>query len=173
MTTQQDTREPEFFASDLKSDLLLLKNQIQNQAEKPSCFPKIRRIIMEHLNVISFGAEDIENILAQMTKTQLDKLAFGTIQLDKTGKILSYNAAEAEITGRNSKEVIGKNFFTEVAPCTRRPEFYGVFLEGVKNNNLNNLFEYVFDYNMKPTKVKVHMKKAIVGDTYWIIVKRL
>jgi len=128
---------------------------------------------MEHLNVISFGAEDIENILAQMTKTQLDKLAFGTIQLDKTGKILSYNAAEAEITGRNSKEVIGKNFFTEVAPCTRHPEFYGVFLEGVKNNNLNNLFESVFDYNMKPTKVKVHMKKAIVGDTYWIIVKRL
>jgi len=89
---------------------------------------------MEQLNVISFGAEDIENILAKMTKTQLDKLAFSTIQLDKTGKILSYNATEGEITGRNPKEVIGKNFFTEVAPCTCRPEFYGAFLEGIKKD---------------------------------------
>jgi len=31
----------------------------------------------------------------------------------------------------------------------------------------------VFDYNMAPTKVKVHMKKALVGDTFWVFVKRV
>jgi len=38
---------------------------------------------------------------------------------------------------------------------------------------LNELFEYVFDYQMKPTKVKVHMMKALTDDSYWVFVKRL
>ncbi len=128
---------------------------------------------MGTLEKISFDSKDIENVLARMNDKELDKLPFGAIQLDKEGKVLSYNATEAEITGRKPEDVIGRNFFKEVAPCTRRPEFYGAFLEGVKNDNLNILFEYVFDYKMKPTKVKVHMKKALTGDSYWVIVKRL
>lgn len=121
----------------------------------------------------SFGASDIENSLAKMNDKELDGLAFGAIELDSSGKILRYNAAEGDITGRSPQEVIGKNFFKDVAPCTDRPEFRGKFDEGVKSGNLNSMFEYVFDYNMKPTKVKVHMKKALTGESYWVFVKRL
>ncbi len=128
---------------------------------------------MDKLNVVKFGGEDIENVLAKLDDKELDGLAFGAIQLDGEGKILSYNTAEAKITGRKAEDVIGKNFFQEVAPCTRRPEFYGVFKEGVKKKELNTMIEYVFDYKMNPTKVKVHMKKALAGDSYWIIVKRI
>jgi photoactive yellow protein len=35
------------------------------------------------------------------------------------------------------------------------------------------MFEYVFDYKMTPTKVKIHMKKAISDGSFWIFVKRL
>lgn len=128
---------------------------------------------MEKLNVVKFGSENIENVLARLDDRELDGLAFGAIQLDRDGTILSYNAAEARITGRKAEDVIGKNFFQEVAPCTRRPEFYGIFKEGVEKGDLNTLFEYVFDYKMNPTKVKVHMKKALAGNSYWIIVKRI
>ena len=128
---------------------------------------------MDKLQVISFGAEDIENVLSNMDQKSLDGIAFGAIQLDGSGKILAYNATEGAITGRKPEDVIGKNFFRDVAPCTNRPEFSGVFREGVKAGKLNTMFEYVFDYKMAATKVKVHMKKALVGDTYWIIVKRL
>jgi len=38
--------------------------------------------------------------------------------------------------------------------------------------SLNTLFEYVFDHQMKPTKVKIHMKHATSGDTCWMFVKR-
>lgn len=69
--------------------------------------------------------------------------------------------------------MIGKNFFRDVAPCTNSPGFKGVFDEGVRTGNLNTMFEYLFDYNMAPTKVKIHMKKAISGNTFWILVKRL
>ena len=69
--------------------------------------------------------------------------------------------------------MIGKNFFRDVAPCTNSPTFKGVFDQGVRADNLNTMFEYVFDYNMSPTKVKIHMKKAISDGSFWIFVKRL
>lgn len=125
------------------------------------------------LNVVAFGKDDIENVLGKMSDKQINELAFGAIQLDAAGKILTYNAAEAGITGRRSTDVIGKNFFKDVAPCTNTPKFKGVFDTGVRQDNLNTMFEYVFDYNMTPTKVKIHMKKAILGGSYWIFVKRL
>ena len=128
---------------------------------------------MDNLNVVAFGKDDIDNVLGRMTEVEINRLAFGAVQLDATGKILTYNAAEAGITGRSPAAVLGKNFFRDVAPCTNAPGFKGVFDEGVRSGTLNTMFEYVFDYNMAPTKVKIHMKKALSGDTFWIFVKRL
>lgn len=126
------------------------------------------------MEIVSFNDSSLENVLSKMDDTQIDGLAFGAIQLDEKGTIKRYNAAEGDITGRKPEDVIGKNFFTEVAPCTNRPEFKGKFEEGVKNGDLNTLFEYIFDYKMKPTKVKVHMKQSMTGDgTFWIFVKRI
>ena len=121
----------------------------------------------------SFGSNDAANIIAKLSEKDVDELAFGAIKLDKDGNILSYNKAEGAITGRKPEDVIGKNFFTEVAPCTNQPEFYGKFKEGVQSGNLNTLFEYVFDYKMSPTKVKVHMTKSLFDDSYYIFVKRV
>ncbi len=121
---------------------------------------------------VKFGEDDLENKLAKMSEKDIDGLSFGAIELDARGNIKRYNSAEGEITGRDPKSVIGKNFFDDVAPCTKSPEFFGKFQEGVKSDNLNVLFEYRFDYQMTPTKVKVHMKKSLSGDSYWVFVKR-
>ncbi|WP_438764994.1 photoactive yellow protein [Kushneria sp. TE3] len=125
------------------------------------------------MEMVKFGAHDIENTLAGMSDAQINDLAFGAIQLDASGRVLQYNAAEGEITGRSPERVIGHNFFRDVAPCTNRPEFRGRFDEGVKNGNLSAIFEYTFDYEMAPTRVKVHMKKALTGESYWVFVKRV
>ncbi len=125
------------------------------------------------LDIVKFGQQDIENAMAKLGEGQVDDLAFGAIQLDDEGKILKYNAVEGAITGRDPKEMLGKNFFKDVAPCTQTPEFEGRFKEGVKNGDLNVMFEYTFDYKMTPTKVKVHMKKALADDTNWVFVKRV
>lgn len=125
------------------------------------------------LNIIAFGKAELDNVLSKMSTKEIDELAFGAIQLDGTGKILRYNEAEAKITGRNASAVIGSNFFRDVAPCTNTPKFKGAFDAGVRANDLNTMFEYVFDYKMTPTKVKVHMKKAISDGTFWIFVKRI
>lgn len=122
---------------------------------------------------VKFSEEDLNNALANMNTDEIDSLSFGAIELDGTGKILSYNAAEGDITGRDPGSVLGKNFFDEVAPCTKSPEFFGKFQEGVSSGTLNTLFEYRFDYQMTPTKVKVHMKKGLSGESFWIFVKRI
>jgi photoactive yellow protein len=80
---------------------------------------------------------------------------------------------EGEITGRDPKAVIGKNFFTDVAPCTNTVVFKGAFDKGVKAGELNTIFTYTFDYNMKPTKVRVHMRRDALDNTFWVFVKRL
>lgn len=128
---------------------------------------------MQSLEIVVFGKADIENVIGKMSAKDIDKLAFGAIELDKNGTVLSYNSAEGAITGRDPAAVIGKNFFRDVAPCTAKPAFKGVFDAGVKANNLNTMFEYVFDHQMQATKVKVHMKRAISGASYWVFVKRI
>ncbi|MEJ7607957.1 MAG: photoactive yellow protein [Bryobacteraceae bacterium] len=115
------------------------------------------------LDIHILDPADTYNAISRMSASDIDKLAFGAVQLDASGKILVYNAAEGDITGRNPKEMIGKNFFKDVAPCTRSPKFEGVFLAGVKSGNLATVFDYMFDYNMTPTKVRVHMKRRSPG----------
>nr|QQZ51415.1 PAS domain-containing protein [Phenylobacterium glaciei] len=66
-------------------------------------------------------------MLKNKSASEIDKLAFGAIQLDRAGRVLQYNAMEGEITGRDPRATLGKNFFTEVAPCTNKPAFKGQF----------------------------------------------
>lgn len=125
------------------------------------------------LGKIVFDQKDIENVLARLDTSQLDRLTFGAIQVDAEGTIKFYNATEGELARRDPKVIIGKNFFNEVAPCCRRPEFYGRFVEGVKSGNLDTTFEYIFDYKMNPIRVRVRMVAAGHGQEYWILVRRL
>jgi len=128
---------------------------------------------------VKFGSDDITSTMRRLSDAQIDELAFGGIEVDENGKILRFNAAEGEIVGVDPQKVIGRNFFKDVAPCTDQEDFYGRFKEGVKKGDLNIMFEWehVPDNPANPSvptqKVKVHMKKAITSDTYWIFTKRL
>ncbi len=127
-----------------------------------------------HLDTrVEFGQHDMDNILARMSPEEIYRLPFGAIQLDASGKILSYNATEGRITGRLPADMIGRHFFDEIAPCCNTPTFRGAFDDGVKKGDLDTIFTYLFDYRMTPTKVKVHMRKAMATQTYWVFVKRI
>ncbi len=128
---------------------------------------------MPTMTRIEFGQEDLDNVMATLSPRQIDQLAFGAIQLNAAGKVLSFNETESVITGRKKEAVIGRNFFDEIAPCCNKPGFRGVFDAGVRSGNLNAMFDYVFDYRMSPTRVRIQMKAALADDTYWVFVRRL
>ena len=53
------------------------------------------------MRIVKFSADNVANELADITDEELDGLAFGAIELDRTGRILRYNAAEADISERD------------------------------------------------------------------------
>ena len=125
------------------------------------------------MRIVKFGATNVANELAHMSDAEIDELAFGLVELDRDGRILRYNAAEAEIANLDQEGMVGRDFFKDVAPCTRTELFEGRFRKGVEEGKLDIEFAYVFDHQMPQTQVRVHMKQAESGDTYWVMVKRV
>lgn len=105
------------------------------------------------------------------SEQQLDNLPFGAIRLDREGKILSFNQAEVDLSGRKKENVIGRDFFREVAPCTNVQDFAGRFREGVSRGEIHTTFPYVFDYQMDPRKVWVTLFYSKETDTAWVFVR--
>jgi len=120
----------------------------------------------------SFVSENVVARLPQMSAEELNQLDFGCVQVDDQGKILQFNRYEAELSGLEPSSVIGKNYFTQVAPCTNNDIFYGTFKKGVQENDLNSLFLYTFTYKMAPTNVKVHLYRDNSSASNWIMVKK-
>jgi photoactive yellow protein len=106
-----------------------------------------------------------------MSEKELDGLPFGAIRLDKEGKVLSYNATEAKLTGRDPKRVIGRNFFTDVAPCTNVQAFAGRFREGVAKGTMHEIFPYRFDFQMAPRDVTVTLFYSQQTESAWVFVR--
>jgi photoactive yellow protein len=107
----------------------------------------------------------------EMSEQELNDLPFGAIRLDKSGKVLSYNSAEAKLTGRDPKKVIGRNFFTDVAPCTNVQAFAGRFREGVARGDMHVIFPYRFDFEMAPRDVSVTLFYSQQTGSAWVVVR--
>ncbi|MEF8980647.1 PAS domain-containing protein [Thiohalorhabdus sp.] len=103
----------------------------------------------------------------------LDNLAFGAVPVASAGRVMSFNAAESDITGRGPEALNGENVFEAVAPCTTGPGFPGKFTGGMQTRKLDTVFEYTFDYQMPAPKVGAPKKKALTGNSCWILVKRV
>ena len=87
----------------------------------------------------------------------LDLLPYGIIVVDETGTILYYNAREEQIAERRREDVIGKNFFTEVAPCTQVREFHGRFKETVLRAGSVADFHFRFPFPGRPREVEISL----------------
>lgn len=116
------------------------------------------------------GLQELESI-TRMNEQELDELPFGAIRLDKQGTILSYNMTESKLTGRDPKRVIGRNFFTDVAPCTNVQTFAGRFREGVAKGDMHVIFPYRFDFQMAPRDVSVTLFYSKQTETAWVFVR--
>lgn len=120
----------------------------------------------------AFVDADILSQIDTMPSSDLDELSFGVIGLGDDGTVLEYNKYEQELAQRQKERVIGKSFFTEVAPCSNKPVFSGLFFFGVQQNEMDCMISYYFDFQMTPTHVWIHMYRSPKTQTNWIFVKR-
>lgn len=124
---------------------------------------------------IDFEGVNLAELLPRIPDSVRNGLPFGLVKLDLTGKILEYNMAEGDLTGVDPAWALGKNFFDEVALCTKTQAFYGRFVEGVKRGFINAVFDFTFDHQDVGTKVKVHMfsmPDSRGNKTVMLLVKR-
>ena len=108
-----------------------------------------------------------------LTDEELDALPVGTILLDRDGVVLRYNETEASLSRHAREDVIGKNFFHEIATCTRVREFHGRFVEGVAAGELDVTFGYRFRFPDDRVKdVTITMSYLPERDGVWVVVER-
>ena len=132
-----------------------------------------RRFAMQDLDSLSSDEFELKNWyrrLALMSPSELDALDMGVIQLDDFGRVIQYNATEAAFSGLKAKDVLGKIFFVDVAPCTNNRLVFGRFREGVRTGELNHSIPYTFTYVMEPTIVLLQLYRDSTSLTNWLLV---
>ena len=97
--------------------------------------------------------------LLSLSEAEVDALPFGFITLDPDGVVLRYNKAESSLSGLDPQRVIGRNFFEQVAPCTRVREFAGLYREMVASGKTHS-WEFNFLFRFVTGEKRVHIRLA-------------
>ncbi|MES2521341.1 MAG: PAS domain-containing protein [Gemmatimonadota bacterium] len=122
------------------------------------------------LTVQEFSPGEILEAADTMGPEELDRLPYGMIQLDRSGRILNYNAVESKLASLSKEDAIGKQFFTEIAPCTKVQDFYGRFKEGVIRESLDTSFRFHFAFKQSPRDVTVRLLYSRRTRTVWVLI---
>ncbi|MBL6720508.1 MAG: PAS domain-containing protein [Planctomycetes bacterium] len=120
---------------------------------------------------MSFVDSSTLTTLPALDQHQADALDFGVVKVDDDGNVLLYNKWESDMAGVPVASAMGKNFFTQVAPCTNNRLFFGRFKDGVSAGNLDTEFNYTFTYKMKPTNVVIRLLRD-GSSTNWVFVAK-
>ena len=73
------------------------------------------------------------------------------------------------MSGRKKADVIGKNFFRQVALCTEVQAFEGAFLRGIKDKKLDATFAFVMPF-ARPRYVTVTLLYSSLRDVIWVLI---
>lgn len=120
---------------------------------------------------LSFDDDDIEEKAVNADEDTLNSVDFGIIQVDDNGTVQFFNEYESDLSGVDPSDAHGKNFFTELAPCSNNRLFRGRFKEGVRKGELDEQFTYTYTYKMRPTLVNVRLCRSDDGRN-WIFVQK-
>jgi len=120
----------------------------------------------------SFDDDELGEALRTCSDETLDEAPFGIVKVDDDGVVEFYNRYESELAGVAPEDAVGRNFFTQLAPCSSNRLFHGRFKKGVRQGTLDERFTYTFTYKMSPTLVQVRMYRDQEGQNWVMIRKR-
>ncbi|MCB1054312.1 MAG: PAS domain-containing protein [Acidobacteria bacterium] len=113
--------------------------------------------------------------LLKLTAAEIDSLPFGYVALAPDGTIRKYNRYEADLARRDPQEVLGKNFFREVAPCTQVQEFEGRFRSFVEaeDGEPSLSFDFEFTFRHGTQRVRIGFVRSPLGREIIMTVNRV
>ncbi len=102
-----------------------------------------------------------------MSLDELDELEFGVIGFDADEVVDVYNKTESQAAGLDPERVLGRDFFTQVAPCTNNYLVAERYREG---EELDEWLDYVFTLRMRPTPVRLRLLARPGGQRRYLVV---
>ena len=103
------------------------------------------------------------------TTAEIDSLSFGVVGMTLDGTVDVYNVAEGKLAGLTPARVIGKNFFTAVAPCTNN---FMVAERYATETDMDAVIDYVFTLRMAPKKVHLRLMRRSTSQQMYLVVER-
>lgn len=100
---------------------------------------------------------------------ELDGLRFGVIAMADDATVEQYNSAESNISALTPERVIGRNFFTSVAPCTNN---FMVAHRFTSEAELDVMIDYVFTYRIAPLSVRLRLLKQPGARRMYLAVEK-
>lgn len=120
-------------------------------------------------DIPNFMSWSLAQEMERLAPEEIDRLPFGVIGLDPQGTIRLYNRTEAETFGVGNRPVIGKTFYSDVAPCMNNAYFKGLIDKARAAGKLDLQFTFIGSYVNARQELKVRVQSASDGGT-WIFI---
>lgn len=112
---------------------------------------------------------EILTYLEKASASEMDALGFGVVRMKADGTVTLYNAYESALSGLKAEQVVGRNYFEQVAPCTNN---YMVAQRFLDEAELDAVIPYVFSFRLKPMAVRLRMLKSPTAKGMYLLVER-
>jgi photoactive yellow protein len=117
----------------------------------------------------NFAEPGLLDRLETADDAMLDTAPFGVVAMTEDGTVTAYNAAESRLSGLTPDKVVGRHFFSAVAPCTNN---FMVAYRFETESFIDAVIDYVFTLRMQPTKVRLRLLKQPGGRRIYLVVER-
>ena len=117
---------------------------------------------------MEFDDVDMYDQLLSSSDDDLQDTTFGVVAMDVDHRVVMYNRTESKLAGLSAERVVGRHFFSEVAPCTNN---YMVAHRFEAENELDATIDYVFTLRMKPTPVRLRLLSRPDAARRFVLVK--
>lgn len=119
---------------------------------------------------LDFDTPDLFDALNAASAEELEHAPFGVVRMNAGMEVLVYNRTEARLSGLDPAWVLGKHFFSQIAPCIDN------HLVAAKYRHATDLDErlgYVLAFHMRPTRVELRLLKRQDHEWSYFCVRKL
>lgn len=118
---------------------------------------------------VDFDAPDLGARIEQLSRSDIDRLPFGVIHIDREGTVLFYSETEARASGYETPP-LGRNFF-EISHRMTSEDFRGLVMRADEAGPVDLEFGWPGDFGDPTCDLRVRVQSARAGG-FWICIER-